>query len=257
MSTPHARQVQELETLDQLMDGDCMVFLRQLGLEEYIELFRQHDIRMSNLPDITDDQLQEMGVSVGHRMQLQAKLDEYRKAKRMVHRETVIWAEPDKYNRYVFPCCCVSRGFPCCCFRPYRFYKLTHSRLEVRSEQLGCCWGCCCSKAETDPVQLEYVTDVEWAHQGRCWWHFGIVAATVQGAGTQGSLHKRDQYISGARCYEFYVARGTEDQVGRKIQAAVEECQQSAHGSAASKNRTGMVRGDIGMDVAQVGVLKS
>jgi len=51
-----------------------MVFLRQLGLEEYIELFRQHDIRMSNLPDITDDQLQEMGVSVGHRMQLQAKV---------------------------------------------------------------------------------------------------------------------------------------------------------------------------------------
>jgi len=249
MQSNHAARVEELETMDRLMDGDCMVFLREIGMEEHIERFRDNNINMRDLPNITDAQLQEMGVSVGHRMQIQAKLEEYRTAQRMVHRETQIWAAPDMYNRWHYPCCCIPQGY----------YQLTHSRLEVRGQQAGCCFGCCCSKAETDPIQLEYVTDIEWAHQGRCWWHYGIVAATVQGAGTKGSLHKQDQYITGARCYEMFVARGTEEKVGRLLQSAVEECQGNhrGSGSAASKNRTGMVRGDIGMDVQQVGVLKS
>jgi class 3 adenylate cyclase len=48
-------------------DVDIAAWLRQLGLERYEQAFRDNDIVPAVLPEITDQDLQELGVSLGHR----------------------------------------------------------------------------------------------------------------------------------------------------------------------------------------------
>jgi class 3 adenylate cyclase/pimeloyl-ACP methyl ester carboxylesterase len=46
---------------------DIAAWLRQLGLERYEQAFRENDIAPAVLPELTDRDLQELGVSLGHR----------------------------------------------------------------------------------------------------------------------------------------------------------------------------------------------
>jgi class 3 adenylate cyclase len=45
-------------------------WLEQLGLGQYAQRFAENDISFSVLPDLTDQDLKEIGVSLGHRRQL-------------------------------------------------------------------------------------------------------------------------------------------------------------------------------------------
>jgi SAM domain (Sterile alpha motif) len=45
-------------------------WLEKLGLGQYAERFAENDISFSVLPDLTDQDLKEIGVSLGHRRQL-------------------------------------------------------------------------------------------------------------------------------------------------------------------------------------------
>src|SRR5690348_4699888 len=45
-------------------------WLQQLGLGQYAQRFTENDISFSVLPDLTDQDLKEIGVSLGHRRQL-------------------------------------------------------------------------------------------------------------------------------------------------------------------------------------------
>jgi class 3 adenylate cyclase len=45
-------------------------WLEKLGLGQYAEQFAENDISFSVLPDLTDQHLKEIGVSLGHRLQL-------------------------------------------------------------------------------------------------------------------------------------------------------------------------------------------
>ena len=45
-------------------------WLQKLGLEQYARQFAENDISFSVLPDLTDQDLKEIGVSLGHRRQL-------------------------------------------------------------------------------------------------------------------------------------------------------------------------------------------
>src|ERR1700739_4176621 len=45
-------------------------WLQQLGLGQYAKRFAENDISFSVLPDLTDQDLKEIGVSLGHRRQL-------------------------------------------------------------------------------------------------------------------------------------------------------------------------------------------
>ena len=45
-------------------------WLKKLGLGQYAQRFAENDIGFSVLPDLTDQHLKEIGVSLGHRLQL-------------------------------------------------------------------------------------------------------------------------------------------------------------------------------------------
>src|SRR5215472_16275209 len=45
-------------------------WLQKLGLGQYAQRFAENDITLSILPDLTDQDLREIGVSLGHRRQL-------------------------------------------------------------------------------------------------------------------------------------------------------------------------------------------
>ncbi len=49
---------------------DITAWLGTIGLSEYAELFRANDITTAILPDLTDDDLRELGLSLGHRRAL-------------------------------------------------------------------------------------------------------------------------------------------------------------------------------------------
>jgi hypothetical protein len=46
---------------------DIAAWLRQLGLERYEQAFRENDIASAVLPELTDQDLKDLGVSLGHR----------------------------------------------------------------------------------------------------------------------------------------------------------------------------------------------
>ena len=49
---------------------DVAVWLRGLGLQRYEALFRENDIDAEVLSDLTDGDLEKIGVSLGHRKRL-------------------------------------------------------------------------------------------------------------------------------------------------------------------------------------------
>jgi SAM domain (Sterile alpha motif) len=49
---------------------DVAVWLRSLGLEQYEALFRENDIDAEVLGDLTDADLEKLGISLGHRKRL-------------------------------------------------------------------------------------------------------------------------------------------------------------------------------------------
>ncbi|MGB7977328.1 MAG: SAM domain-containing protein, partial [Roseiarcus sp.] len=49
---------------------DVAVWLRDLGLQQYEALFRENDLDVEVLSDLTDADLERIGVSLGHRKRL-------------------------------------------------------------------------------------------------------------------------------------------------------------------------------------------
>jgi hypothetical protein len=47
--------------------SDITPFLQSLGLEKYAELFASHDIDLAVAPDLTEQDLEQLGLSLGHR----------------------------------------------------------------------------------------------------------------------------------------------------------------------------------------------
>jgi SAM domain (Sterile alpha motif) len=46
-------------------------WLKKLGMSEYAQRFAENDIDMAVLPDLTDQHLKDLGVSLGHRLKMQ------------------------------------------------------------------------------------------------------------------------------------------------------------------------------------------
>jgi SAM domain (Sterile alpha motif) len=51
-------------------------WLEKLGMSEYAERFAENDIDTSVLPHLTDENLKELGISLGHRVKLLAAIRE-------------------------------------------------------------------------------------------------------------------------------------------------------------------------------------
>ena len=49
------------------MADDIAQWLEGLGLGQYAEAFAENDIESKNLPRLTEDDLKELGLSIGHR----------------------------------------------------------------------------------------------------------------------------------------------------------------------------------------------
>jgi hypothetical protein len=67
-------------------------WLEKLGLGQYAQCFADNDISFSVLPDLTDQHLKEIGVSLGHRLQLLRAIAE------LTNRERAI---PKTYDRSI------------------------------------------------------------------------------------------------------------------------------------------------------------
>ncbi len=52
------------------MAGAMGRWLEGLGLDKYAETFVENDIDLEVLPDLSDDELRELGVTLGHRKKL-------------------------------------------------------------------------------------------------------------------------------------------------------------------------------------------
>ena len=50
--------------------GDVDEWLERLGLSRYRAVFAEHDIDREILPDLTDQDLEKLGLSLGHRKKL-------------------------------------------------------------------------------------------------------------------------------------------------------------------------------------------
>jgi len=62
--------------------GDLVSWLEALGLSQYTEVFNDNDIDLEILPDLTEQDLRELGVSMGHRKRLLKAIAELRHATR-------------------------------------------------------------------------------------------------------------------------------------------------------------------------------
>jgi len=58
------------------MSNDLRYWLQQIGLEQYAETFAANDIEFDVLPELSDQDLKELGLSLGHRRRLQRALAE-------------------------------------------------------------------------------------------------------------------------------------------------------------------------------------
>ena len=53
------------------MSEDVATWLESLGLGKYVDVFVENDIDLHTLPELTEDDLRELGLSLGHRSALQ------------------------------------------------------------------------------------------------------------------------------------------------------------------------------------------
>ncbi len=72
-------------------DTDLTEWLGRHGLDQYAQTFAENNIEYSVLPDLTENDLKKLGVSLGHRKKLLRAIEASTAAR-----------EPDRYN---------SRGF--------------------------------------------------------------------------------------------------------------------------------------------------
>jgi class 3 adenylate cyclase len=74
------------------MSDDLRHWLQRIGLEQYAETFTANDIDLELLPELSDEDLKELGLSLGHRRRLQRALAE-------ATRERVVDAAPETPGR--------------------------------------------------------------------------------------------------------------------------------------------------------------
>ena len=72
-------------------------WLEKLGLGQYAQCFADNDISFSVLPDLTDQHLKEIGVSLGHRLQLLRAIAELTNRERALLKPTIV-ASPVPQN---------------------------------------------------------------------------------------------------------------------------------------------------------------
>ena len=60
--------------------SDFKLWLQSVGLEKYDEVFASHDIDLAVVPDLTEQDLEKLGLSLGHRRKFMAAAAKFRAA---------------------------------------------------------------------------------------------------------------------------------------------------------------------------------
>ena len=55
--------------------SDVAQWLERLGLGQYAQVFAENDVDFEVLPRLTDDNLKELGLTLGHRVKLKAAIE--------------------------------------------------------------------------------------------------------------------------------------------------------------------------------------
>jgi hypothetical protein len=127
------------EDLAQYLKAKC-------DLADYYEMILKHDITGKVAPQLSENDLKEMGISsIGDRKRLQLAISELQKAARKKEREKVIW---EGKEILWFSCWDACMGSCCgCCPVDPAAYKLTGTHLSITTVQpcycgpIRCCFG--------------------------------------------------------------------------------------------------------------------
>src|SRR5580658_9863703 len=58
--------------------SDFKLWLQSVGLEKYGDVFASHDIDLTVVPDLTEQDLEKLGLSLGHRRKFMAAASKFR-----------------------------------------------------------------------------------------------------------------------------------------------------------------------------------
>ena len=157
-------ELKDLEDWDEDGVGD---WLDQEDLAQYKATFKENHITGHVLPDLDDEDLQDMGIeSVGHRVLLIARLQDFKAAKMISSRTEVML----RWQHY--------RYAP---WHPFdtRRHKLTSSAIESE-------WDRACCGTSKQSIDISQVTDVELHGRGCA----GMLYQTVTVETKDGEIHK-------------------------------------------------------------------
>jgi len=74
-------------TIEEQAGRDLSTLLASLGLECYIQAFRQENLEIENLFDLSDDHFKELGVTVGHRVKIKKAITDLKRSAALSHRK--------------------------------------------------------------------------------------------------------------------------------------------------------------------------
>lgn len=138
---------------------DLAVYLKSCDLADYYEMILKHDITGKVAPQLSENDLKEMGISsIGDRKRLQLAISELQKASRKKEREKIVWEGKEVLW---FSCWDAAMGSCCgCCPVDPASYKLTGTHLSIRTEKpcycgpFRCCFG---HEFDVDNVVSTYI----------------------------------------------------------------------------------------------------
>ncbi|KAL7565967.1 hypothetical protein ACA910_008422 [Epithemia clementina (nom. ined.)] len=142
-------------------------YLKQQGCgDNYAELFLQNKITGQEAPDLKDDTLKEMGITiVGDRLRITKALQQLRQSQAQAEREEVLWQGHELlYVSWFQQCCQTCAG---CCPQDAATYTLRSHHLEIKTVHpcrcgpLVCCGSLCGATYEIDNIDLSEITDAD------------------------------------------------------------------------------------------------
>ncbi len=70
------------------MADDIAKWLEGLGLGQYAQMFAEHDIDLEVLPRLSEGNLKELGLTLGHRVKLQAAIEALAEPGQLIERDS-------------------------------------------------------------------------------------------------------------------------------------------------------------------------
>ena len=70
------------------MAEDIAQWLEELGLSRYAQVFDEHDIDFEVLPRLSEGNLKELGLTLGHRVKLQAAIEALAEPSQLIERDS-------------------------------------------------------------------------------------------------------------------------------------------------------------------------